>query len=160
MDASSTDHQPIIAELNFRVQQAKNKTTIHKRCMRNFTQQKRTGCLAGKEWEDLGKTEDVNEMAQNFNNRVVEALDECAPWKNIKIQKNYKFGISKKTKELIKERDNVRKLIHLSPNEKKINHERYKKLRNRVTNQIRKDSRQFKEERIDKAGGVDPRSFQ
>jgi len=35
-------------------------------------------------------------MAQNFNNRVVEALDECAPWKNIKIQKNYKFGISKK----------------------------------------------------------------
>ena len=35
-------------------------------------------------------------MAQYFNNRVVEALDECAPWKNIKIQKNYKFGISKK----------------------------------------------------------------
>jgi hypothetical protein len=40
----------------------------------------------------------------------------------------------------------------LSPNEKKINHERYKKLRNRVTNQIRKDTRQFNEERIDKAG--------
>ncbi len=31
-------------------------------------------------------------------------------------------------------------------------HERYKKLRNRVTNQIRKDTRQFNEERIDKAG--------
>ncbi len=40
----------------------------------------------------------------------------------------------------------------MSPNEKKINHERYKKLRNRVTNQIRKDTRQFNEERIDKAG--------
>jgi hypothetical protein len=49
-------------------------------------------------------------------------------------------------------RDKVRKLIHLSPNEKKILHERYKKLRNRVTNQIRKDTRQFNEERIDKAG--------
>ncbi len=31
-------------------------------------------------------------------------------------------------------------------------HERYKKLRKRVTNQIRKDTRQFNEERIDKAG--------
>jgi len=82
MDASSTDHLPIIAEVNFRVQQAKNKTTIHKRCMKNFTHQKWTVCLAGKEWEDLGKTEDVNEMAQYLNNRVVEALNECAPWKN------------------------------------------------------------------------------
>jgi hypothetical protein len=91
-------------------------------------------------------------MAQYFNNRVVEALDECAPWKNIKIQKIYKFGISNKTKQLIKERDKIQKLIDLSPNEKKIMHERYKKLRNRVTNQIRKDTRQFIEERIDKAG--------
>jgi hypothetical protein len=31
-------------------------------------------------------------------------------------------------------------------------HERYKKLCNRVTNQIRKDTKQFNEERIDKAG--------
>ena len=49
MDASSTDHLPIIAEVNFKVQQAKNKTTIHKRYMKNFTQQKWTACLAGKE---------------------------------------------------------------------------------------------------------------
>jgi hypothetical protein len=76
MDASSTDHLPIIAEVKFRAQQAKNNTTIHKRCMKNFTQQKWTGCLAGKELEDLGKTEDVNEMAQYFKNRVVEAPDE------------------------------------------------------------------------------------
>jgi len=50
-----------------------------------FHTKKWTGCLAGKQWEDLGKTEDVNEMAQYFNSRVVEALDVCAPWKNIKI---------------------------------------------------------------------------
>jgi hypothetical protein len=109
-----------------------------KRCMKNFTQQKWTRCLAVKEWEDLGKTEDVNEMAQYFNNRVVQALDECAPWKNIKIQKNYKFGVTNETQEFIKERNNVKKLIHLSPNEKKIIHERYRTLCNRVTNQIKK----------------------
>ncbi len=36
MDVSSTDHLPIIAKVNARVQQAKNKTTVHKRCMKNF----------------------------------------------------------------------------------------------------------------------------
>jgi hypothetical protein len=41
----------------------------------------------------------------------------------------------------------------LSPNEKIIFiHDRYKKLRNRVTNQIKNDTRQFNEERIEKAG--------
>ncbi len=40
----------------------------------------------------------------------------------------------------------------MSPNEIKINHERFKKLHNRVTNQVRKDTGQFNEERIDKAG--------
>ncbi len=84
MDASSTDHLPIIAEVNFRVQQAKNKTKIHKRYMKNVTQQKWTVYFAGKEWEDLVKTEDVNKMAQYFNNRLVKVLDECALWKNIK----------------------------------------------------------------------------
>jgi hypothetical protein len=59
---------------------------------------------------------------------------------------------SNETKELIKERNNVQKLIRLSPNEKHIIQERYKKVRNRVTNQIKKDNRQFNEERIDKAG--------
>ncbi len=48
-----------------------------------------------------------------------------------------------KTKESIKERDDVWKLIHLSPNVK---------LSNRVSNQIQKDYRHFNETRIDKAG--------
>jgi hypothetical protein len=50
----------------------------------------------------------VNEMAQYFNSRVIQALDECAPWKNIKIQKNYKFGVTNETQEFIKERNNVK----------------------------------------------------
>jgi hypothetical protein len=40
----------------------------------------------------------------------------------------------------------------LSPNEKTIIHKRYKKLHKRAPNQIKKDTRQFYEERIDKAG--------
>ena len=53
MDASSTDHLPIIAEVNFRAQQAKNNTTIHKRCMKNFTQQKMDWMLS---WKRMGRS--------------------------------------------------------------------------------------------------------
>jgi len=77
--------------------------------MKNFTQHKWIKCLAGKEWEKLGRTEDVNEMAEDFNNKVKAALDVCAPWKNIKIHQNYKSGISEETKQLIRQRDDLRK---------------------------------------------------
>ena len=69
-------------------------------------------------------------MAEDFNNKVKAALDVCAPWKNVKIRQNYKSGISEKTKQLIRQRDDLRKSIHKSPNEKKVLHEQYKKLRN------------------------------
>ena len=104
MDTSSTDHLPIIAEIRIKVQQGKKAESIQKRCLKNFTQQKWLECLAGKEWEDLGRTEDINEMAEDFNNKVKEALDVCAPWKNVKIRQYYKFGISGKTKQLIRQR--------------------------------------------------------
>ena len=87
--------------------------------MKNFTQQKWLECLAGKQWEDLGRTEDINEMAEDFNKKIKEALDACAPWKNVKIRQYYKSGISEETKQLIRQRDDLRKSIHKSPNEKK-----------------------------------------
>ncbi len=55
---------------------------------------------------------------------VGNSIQVPAEIQNIKIQKNYKFGVTNETKELIKERNNVQKLIHLSPNEKIIIHER------------------------------------
>ena len=71
---------------------------------------------------DLGRTEDVNEMAEDFNNKVKEALDVCASWKNVKICQYYKSGISEETKQLFRQRDDLQKSIHKSPNEKKMPH--------------------------------------
>jgi len=151
MGISSTDHLPIIAEICIKVQQEKRAETIQKRYMKNFTQHKLIECLVGQDWEDLGKTEDVNKMAEEFNSKVKAALDVCAPWKNIKIRPNYKSGVSEKTRELIKQRDDLRKSIHKSSNEKKIIHEQYKKLCNRVANQIQRDTQNHNEEKIEKA---------
>ena len=67
--------------------------------------------LAMKNWKKIGETEDVNEMAQHFNEKVIEALDECAPIKEMKIRQAYKDGLTDRTKAMIKERDRMRKEI-------------------------------------------------
>ncbi len=41
---------------------------------------------------------DINEMADDFNNKVREALIECAPWKNIKIRQTMNLVYQKKQK--------------------------------------------------------------
>ena len=43
--------------------------------MKNFTQSNWIQSLVETEWEKLGETEDVNEMAECFNANVTKALD-------------------------------------------------------------------------------------
>ena len=150
-EESSTDHVPIIAELKNERKQKQKQKTIIKRSMKNFTEQRWKECLVRKNWEKLAETEDIEQMTEDLTKLITEALDECAPMTKFKLNTNYKHGLTKETKELIKERDNLRKEIKRSPNEKKTIHERYKKLRNRVTNEIRMDRIRQNGERIARA---------
>ena len=111
--------------------------------------------MAGREWERLAETEDLEDMTKDFSELITEALDQCAPMKEFKLNTNYKHGLTKETKELIKERDELRKSMKRSTNEKKVLHARYKKLRNRITNNIRRDNIHQNGERIAKAKGED-----
>ncbi len=79
--------------------------------MKNFTNDGWKECLPKKEWEKLGETEDVEKMAKEFTEIIVEALDECAPVKRFKISQHYKSGLTKETKEWIRERDKLRSEI-------------------------------------------------
>ena len=90
-------------------------------------------------------------MSEEFTELMGEAMDECAPMWKFKINTNYKHGLTKETKDLIRKRDKMRKSINKSPSEKKILYERYKKLRDRVMNNIRRDKIQHNGERITKA---------
>ena len=119
--------------------------------MSDFTTQKWKDCLAQKRWEKLGETEEIEIMSKNFTDLVTEALEECAPMTKFKIGTNYKHGLTQETKNLIKKRDELRKEMKRSPNEKKTLHERYKKLRNRIMNDIRKDRIKQNGERIARA---------
>ena len=97
--------------------------------------------LLEKEWEKLGLTENVDDMAEIINSHVLSSLNECAPIKTIKIRNQNRHGISSNTKNLIKERDNTRSKIRTaSPKEKSIIHSKYKRLRNKVNSELRKDT--------------------
>ena len=59
----------------------------------------------------------------------------------VKIRNQNKHGISENTRKLIKERDEARKAIHGSSNhDKRVLHEKYKRLRNKVNSELRKDT--------------------
>ena len=111
-------------------------------------------CLASKNWEELGSMENVDEMAssQIITNLVSESLDQCAPVKSFKIRNQNKHGISEQTRSLIKERDVSRKAVtKCSYTEKAVLHAKFKRLRNKVNSELKKDIRKFSNARVDKA---------
>ena len=83
---------------------------------------------------------------------VAQTLDECAPIRTFKVREQHKFGLSETTKQSMKERDKLRQSgKNLTPSEKTIQHEKYKRLRNRVNSLIKADVIKYNEERITKA---------
>ena len=108
-EESSTDHVPILTVIKDKNVARRKDKTIYKRSMKDFTTNKWKECLVKKGWEKLAETEDIEKMTKNFTEMIVEAMDECAPMKRFKINTNYRHGLTKETKDLIKERDELRK---------------------------------------------------
>jgi hypothetical protein len=91
--------------------------------MKNFTQSNWIQSLVETEWEKLGETEDVNEMAECFNANVTKTLDICVPLKTITIHSHHKFGLSENTKAIMSERDNIiKKMYKFFSSERKVFH--------------------------------------
>ena len=148
---SSSDHLPILARVQNKEKQLMKPKMITRRTMKNVTAQSWNAALIKRNWESLGETDNPSTMAELFSIRMTEALDECAPLRTFKIRPGYKQGLTETAKKMIKERDQARADLKGSPGEKKVLHEKYKKLRNRTTKQIRKDTITTNGKRIDDA---------
>ena len=75
-----------------------------------------------------------------------------APCKTFKIKSQYKFGLSEDTKKLICKRDKTRSAISKAESsEKPILIKKYKKLRNLINSNIRKESKAYNNARVEKA---------
>ena len=98
-------------------------------------------CFANKDWSTIEDRANVQDKVTEFTTLISEALDELAPVKSFTIKSNYKFGLSDKVKDLMKERNKVRNnLKSASINEKKVLLQKYKALRNKVTSTIGKEN--------------------
>ena len=94
----------------------------------------------------------MDSMVDTFTKYTNEALDEVAPFKTFKIKSQYKFGLSEDTKKLICKRDKTRSAISKAESsEKPILIKKYKKLRNLINSNIRKESKAYNNARVEKA---------
>ena len=153
LDKCGTDHLPIMISVksNDIHRRTKKNVKIIKRSMKNFNATSWNANLATKNWEKIGETENVSEMATTFAKLMNEALDEIAPLKTFTNKDYYKPGLSPETKELMSERDQARREIKHTKGDKWIALQKYKTLRNRVTNQLRNDTLTTNGKRIDEA---------
>ena len=152
---SATDHLPILASFAL----GKNglgsgfvQQTITKRSMKDFNKTRWIDCLRNRDWSKVTSMTDVEEKATEFTREVTKALDECAPYKRFKVRRNFQAGLSETAKAIMRERDSTRKNIsRANESDRPSLKTKYKKLRNRAINQIRKDTMNMNADRIAKA---------
>ena len=87
--------------------------------------------------------------AAELTNQINLALDECAPYKRFKLRKHFRPGLSEKAKQMIGERNRIRKEIATAKSsERPALKTKYKQIRNRTITQIRNDTINRNGERI------------
>ena len=93
LNGSSSDHVPIFAVIEHLQKKAPKMKTVTRRCTKSLTKLSWCNNLVMKNWEELGTTENVEEMAEIITKLVSESLDECAPLKSVKIRNQNKHDI-------------------------------------------------------------------
>jgi hypothetical protein len=157
LDNSSSDHYPVLVNYQAGRDVTNNnknsyKKKITKRSLKIFSDDKWNEILNKKDWSKLDDTQNLDDMVVAFTNMVTESLDEIAPIKSFMVKSKYIFGLSQETKDLMKQRDNARKQLSLvSKEQREIWLSKYKKLRNLVNCKVRQESRDYNNNRIDKA---------
>ena len=59
--------------------------------------------------DQIHNEDNMEEMTEKLNAIVSKTLDECAPIKSFKVREQHKFGLSEKTRQSMKARDQLRK---------------------------------------------------
>ena len=128
---SISDHSPILATLT--IQTKGNDAKLKTVWRRDITRLKASileDALKDKEWSHLFEVNDPNKAVSSLNERVTEALDEVAPFKQIKFRPD--------KPELNLKSDNLTVMSSRDKARKDGNHKRYKQLRNLTKSLIKR----------------------
>ena len=142
LDVGLSDHSPILAIIDLKgFNEKQDALTV--RSFKHFNQTAFNHDLAMQRWEDLGMTENVDEMCRMFTNFFLETLNKHAPYMQVRQNKKKKqIVLSKKCLNLMRERDDFAKKIKNSLKVEIEDHRKFKILRNKVTSLSRKEKKE------------------
>ena len=102
---------PVIVCQKAKLNRKECKRKIVKRKMKNFSSETWNEALSKKDWAEIYVSNELDKNVESFTNLVTECLDEVAPFCTITIRSQYKFGLTEKTKDMMKQRDAAREMI-------------------------------------------------
>ena len=142
----SSDHSLVLA-----TRYAKNiRETIRyckKRSYKNFDEKQFLEEVGRISWWEVYSSNDVDQAVDIFTKKLTDILDKMAPVKKFQIRSNYAAWITEDTKAKIVDRDLAQQIA--SDSGMLEDWETFKKLRNEVTSQLRKDKNDWQKEKLD-----------
>jgi len=145
---SFSDHRPIKCGIDIGESEKKEIKYIFKRT-RLYDEKHFKEDLKNIDWDKIRSSSDVNEKAAKLEEAIMKLNDKHFKIKKVKVRKCFRSGLSKESKDLMKERDSVRVAASkMTGKERQIKLEQYRCLRNKCVSQIRKDDRDKIKERL------------
>ena len=132
--------------------------TIRKRSYKYFEKDQFLQDLSEADWAEVLACKDLDEAVACFTLKFKYVLNMHAPWVVFQQRKDYKPWISKEIKEIMDERDGWKKkaveLSIMNTSGRSTNDEidawnKYKKLRNSVTNAKKNEEYKYKKEKVE-----------
>ena len=136
----NSDHM-VVHVKKFTKELRQHPNTIKKRSYKNFDENTFLNDIKTENFENVLNTDDLNTAAELFETKFKAILDKHAPIKIFQQFRNYVPYLSENTKNLMKERDNLKK-IATSENNNELFKE-YKVKRNLVKKYLEKDKKDY-----------------
>ena len=140
-----SDHK-LIKIVRFSKSLAHSARYVRKRCYKEFSEAEFCARVQQISWFELYMVEEVDVAVNIITEKISKILDELAPIKTIQIRTRYAPWLTKETKALIKERNNVQKLAAESgdPDDWRM----FKNMRNNVTKVMRQEKKAWEQARL------------
>ena len=105
-------------------------------------------------WIDIYLCDDANTAAELLTKKINKVLDKHAPLKTFQVRKNYVPWLTVDLKNMMKKRDQALELAIRS--KKQEDRLLFKNLRNSVTNQIKKEKKNWQQRKLEMASNNPP----
>ena len=126
---------------------------VKKRSFKEFEESDFLHRVRSTSWWEVYRSTDTDEAVNIFTNKVNYILDQVAPMKTFQVRTKYCPWLSIETKELIKERNKAQAIF--SENKTDFNFNKFKNIRNKVTNALKKEKLQWQKQKL-KSCNKDP----